>query len=249
MKKFLTYIMDIGEHMLRAGAEVHRVEDSVKRMALSLGASRVDVFIITSSMVVTVFVDEGNPITQTRRITSSSTDYEKIHRLNDLSRKICEKKPSADEIEADLAAAISCKSYPFPLEMICYALIAGAFTVFFGGNAADAAVSFVIGALLRLVVHFSEKIMSNKIFSKFFSSFTATLFAFAALSLGLIEGVDKVMIGNIMLLIPGIGLTNAIRDLFTGDSIAGLFRSIEAALTALAIAAGYFAVVFLGGAL
>ena len=34
------------------------------------------------------------------------------------------------------------------------------------GNAADAAVSFVIGALLRLVVHFSEKIMSNKIFSK-----------------------------------------------------------------------------------
>ena len=59
--------------------------------------------------------------------------------------------------------------------------------------------------------------------------------------------VDKVIIGNIMSLVPGIGLTNALRDLFTGDSIAGLLRSIEAVLTALAIAAGYFLVTVLGG--
>ena len=57
------------------------------------------------------------------------------------------------------------------------------------------------------------------------------------------------MIGIIMTLIPGIGLTNALRDLFTGDSIAGLLRSIEAALTALAIAAGYFLISVVGGML
>ena len=58
--------------------------------------------------------------------------------------------------------------------------------------------------------------------------------------LSLVGSVDKIIIGNIMSLIPGIGLTNALRDLFTGDSIAGLLRSIEAILIALAIAAGYF---------
>ncbi len=241
--------MDIGEHMLRSGAEVHRVEDSVKRMALSLGASRVDVFIITSSMVATVFPPEGNPITQTRRIAGGATDYEKLHRLNELSRKICDKKLSAEEIEADLSAALSVKGYPLWLEILCYALVASSFTLFFGGALHEAAVSLVIGAILRVAVLFSERVMSNKIFSKFLSSLTATALAAAALSLGLVEDIDKVMIGNIMLLIPGIGLTNAIRDLFTGDSIAGLFRSIEAALAALAIAGGYFAVVFLGGAL
>ena len=51
-----------------------------------------------------------------------------------------------------------------------------------------------------------------------------------------------------MTLIPGIGLTNAFRDLFTGDSISGLLRTIEAILTALAIAAGYFIVAIFGGA-
>ena len=71
--------------------------------------------------------------------------------------------------------------------------------------------------------------------------------AFIAVKLGWIANVDKIIIGNIMTLIPGIGLTNAIRDLFTGDSIAGLLRTIDAVLTALVIAAGYFLVAFLGG--
>jgi uncharacterized membrane protein YjjP (DUF1212 family) len=52
-----------------------------------------------------------------------------------------------------------------------------------------------------------------------------------------------------MLLISGVGLTNGLRDLLTGDSIAGLLRLIEALLSALAIAAGYFLLVsIVGGA-
>ncbi len=247
MEKLLTYVMDIGEHMLTSGAEVHRVEESIKRMCTSLGAARVDIFIITSSMVATVFLDDGSTLTQTRRITSTSTDYEKLHRLNELSRRICEKKPTAAEIEAEIARATDSPVYPFSLECACYALIAGAFTLFFGGGIAEAAVSFIIGAIVRFALLFSEKFIPNKIFSKFFSSFIATALAFFALRLSFVGSVDKVIIGNIMLIIPGIGLTNALRDLFTGDSIAGLFRSIEAALTALAIAAGYFVVVAIGG--
>ena len=77
--------------------------------------------------------------------------------------------------------------------------------------------------------------------------FAATVLAVLARKLGAIEMLDRVLIGIIMTLIPGIGLTNALRDLFTGDSIAGLLRLIEAVLTALALAAGYFAAVFIMG--
>lgn len=54
MNNFLNCVMDNGEQMLVCGAEVHRVEDSVERMCYALGVKRIDVFIITSSMVVTV---------------------------------------------------------------------------------------------------------------------------------------------------------------------------------------------------
>ena len=247
MEEYINCAMDIGEQMLLSGAEVHRVEESISRMCAAFGAVRTDIFIITSSMVLTVYTQDNRSYTQTRRINGVSTDYEKLHKLNALSRHICKEKMDVQQIQAELAAAIHRKVYPFWLECISYALIAGAFTAFFGGKVSDVLVSLFVGAIVRFGILLCETAIPNKIFSKFFSAVVATLLAFAAVSWGLIENVDKVIIGNIMSLIPGIGLTNALRDLFTGDSIAGLLRSIEAVLTALAIAAGYFLVAFLGG--
>ncbi len=247
MVKLFGYAMDIGEQMLISGAEVHRVEESINRMCHALGAIRVDVFIITSSMVVTIHTNDGNTYTQTRRITTTSYDFQKLHYLNNLSREICEKKLTEQEIEKKLATLINCKRFPVWIEIICYMVIAGAFTLFFGGNIIESLISLFIGAVVRTSLFFSEKIITNKIFNKFFATVIITLCAFLTVKFGWITSVDKVIIGNIMTLIPGIGLTNALRDLFTGDSIAGLLRSIEAVLTALAIAAGYFLVAVLGG--
>lgn len=247
METLLHCVMDIGEQMLCSGAEVHRVEESIRRMCGALGAVRVDVFIITSSMVVTVFTDEEHSCTQTRRIMTATTDFERLHHLNALCRRICERSITAAEIREELARIEQRKTYPLWLECAAYACIAGAFTLFFGGSAVEMAVSLVIGLAVRLGMMLPDKLISNKIFTKFFSAVLATVLAFSAVRLGFITDVDKIIIGNIMTLIPGIGMTNALRDLFTGDSIAGLLRSIEAVLTAGAIAAGYFLVAALGG--
>ncbi|MBO5321034.1 MAG: threonine/serine exporter family protein [Clostridia bacterium] len=246
MKKLFSYAMDIGEQMLISGAEVHRVEESVTRICNALGAVRVDVFIITSSMVVTVHTNDGEIYTQTRRIMSSGIDIEKLHGLNQLSREICEKNLSAEEIETKLNAAINCKKYPIWWEFVCYAVIAGAFTLFFGGTAIETLISLLVGFAVRCSISVFNRLITNKIFSKFISTAVATFLALIAVKFGWIPNVDKIIIGNIMTLIPGIGLINALRDLFTGDSIAGLLRTIEAVLTALAIAAGYFVIAVLG---
>lgn len=247
MEEKLSCVMDIGEQMLLSGAEVHRVEESITRMCTALGAARTDIFIITSSMVATVHTCDGRTFSQTRRIAGTGTDFEKIHRLNALSRRICGEAMTPEQIRQALEQAMMCKSYPFWLETCGYGLIAGAFTLFFGGGIGEMLVSLITGLLVRLGTTLIEKGLSNKIFSKFFSTALATALAFFALHMKLIPTVDMVIIGNIMTLIPGIGLTNALRDLFTGDSIAGLLRSIEAVLIALAIAAGYFLVTIVGG--
>lgn len=249
MEKLLSCVMDIGEQMLLCGAEVHRVEESIRLMCSAIGAKRIDVFIITSSMVVTVSDNDDKLYTQTKRINCIGTDFEKLHRLNTLSRKICAQPMTADQIHTELDKATHCKRYPFWLVLISYCTITGSFSLFFGGTWIDAVVSVIVGGTVCLLTRFSDKTISNKIFSKFIAAVAATALTFTALKMGIIRDVDKVIIGNIMTLIPGIGLTNSLRDLFTGDSIAGLFRSLEAVLVALAIAAGYFVVAFLGGAI
>ena len=249
MEKLLSYAMDIGEQMLVSGAEVRRVEEGIKRMCCSFGAKRTDVFIITSSMVVTVFLEDGNFVTQTRRVVSTGTDQEKLHRLNHLLRQICEGKVKTEDIGAEIEKALCRKNYPFWLECIAYSVIAGAFTLFFEGNFTEMIISLFAGLVVRFAILLCEKTVPSKMFSKFISCAVATLIAYIAVKLNIIRAADKVIIGNIMSLIPGIGLTNALRDLFSGDSIAGLLRAVEVLLTALAIAAGYFLITVLGGVL
>ncbi len=247
MKEMLNAVCDIAEEMLKSGAEVHRVEDTLLRMCRAVGAERADVFIITSSIVVTVYPSDGSYYTQTRRINSIGTDMERLHRLNSLARKICGGGYELAEIQREYADITSQKGYPLWLEFLVYGFIGGAFAVFFGGSPLEGIIAFAVGLLLRLVTCFADRASLGKIFCRFACSFAATAAAYIFCRLGAIPTPDFVIIGNIMVLIPGIGLTNALRDLFVGDSIAGLLRFIEAVLIALAIAAGNFLFITLFG--
>ena len=51
-----------------------------------------------------------------------------------------------------------------------------------------------------------------------------------------------------MLLIPGIAMTNSIRDILVGDTISGLMRLIESILWAGSLACGFMtAILLIGG--
>ncbi len=246
MQKKFEKIMDIGQQMIICGAEVHRVEESIERMCSALGFMRTDVFIITSSMVVTAHTPERT-YTQTRRVKSSGMDIERIHKLNDLSRKICDHRISEDEILAEMEKINSSKRPTELLKCIAYLLIPGMFTVFFGGGFIESVCSALIGLILYIITHFLEKAFINNIFIKFVGSFFVTLGAYLLMKYGVINIMDKVIIGNIMLLIPGVAFTNASRDLLIGDSLTGVIRFVEVILMALAIAGGYFLLLFFVG--
>lgn len=247
LKEYLDCAMEIGEQMLINGAEVHRVEDSMCRICRAFGAIRTDVFIITSSMVVTIHSPDSEIYTQTRRITSIGTDFNKLDKLNQLSRKICSEKLDVNSVKEELSKIASTKNYPLWLECLAYSLSASAFTLFFGGNLNQIFISFLIGLALRFVVMISEKTVKNLVFTKFISSAVIALLAFFAIKLQLAPRTDEIIIGNIMLLISGTGFTTALRDIFTGDSIAGILRCLEAVLCAIAIALGYFVIAFVTG--
>lgn len=246
--KLLRVALDIGEKMLISGAEIGRVEDSVKRILMTYDMRRADVFTITSSIVATVTDSEENTITQTRRISKYSTDLDKLHSLNALSRKICAEKPELSQIQKELSEIDGRKVYPFAVQCAAFALIAGAFTIFFGGNFIDAVAAAVIGAVLKVVVYIADKSAVNMVFANVVSSFILCSLAFLCVFIGFGEHVDMIIIGNIMLLIPGIGLTNSIRDIVSGDIMAGMLRFCESVIIAVAIAAGYIlSALLLGG--
>ena len=231
--------MDIGESMLTSGAEVYRVEDCITRICMAYGAVNVNVFSITSSIVLTVDFPEDVRITQTRRIKGYTHNLDRVDRLNQLSRQICRDKLPYDEIRENYLGIMKLKPYSHIAETAAFAMIAAVFTVFFGGNWQDALISAVIGIVLRMTVYFANAVNFNRVLSNLISSFVMSVLAFVAVRSGIAESAEMIIIGNIMLLIPGVLLTNSIRDMISGDTMTGILRFAEAIILALAIAGGY----------
>ena len=246
--ELLSCLLEILQKMVESGAEVYRIEESAQRICSAYGIVRTDVYATTSNIIVSVETEPGNIQTHTRRITQIAADIEKLDKLNNLVRCITNTAPDTETIRKELAKIQKTVTYPIGIIYLFYSVIAGAFYLFFGGRSVvEALISMVIGLLVGLLSSFFGKMQTNKLLDRFLCSTLASCCAFACYHLRLINNVDYVIIGNIMTLIPGIGLTNALRDLFTGDSISGTLRMIEAALLALAIACGYILTTFLFG--
>ncbi len=238
-EQYLYYAMDIGELLLENGAEVGRVEDTVRRICLAGGAERADVFSITSNMSASIYGKEFGSCTQTRRVVNTVNDFHKLEELNGLSRKICEEGISFEEMETEINRIRQESGYSSFWLVLDYALISGSFCVFFGGNMRDMLVSALIGVLLKFLMTFMKKTAANYLFNALVCSAAGGFLANLAVCFSLAEHADMISIGNIMLLIPGVAFTNSLRDMFSGDTITGLIRFMESVLLAVIIAFGF----------
>ena len=201
-------------------------------------------------MILTVQDKDGNYGTQTRRITGTVTDLSKLHKLNSLSRRVCAQTPDYQEVQRQLKDICEEKPYPVWLQVLGGGLIAFSFAVFFGGSWLDGFVAFFLGMGLRLLTQLLQRTASNQIIVNVIASFALSVATLLLVRGGLGHDANKILIGNIMILIPGIALTNSLRDLISGDIITGLLRLLDAVLVAAAIAAGYIlAAHMLGGGL
>lgn len=135
--------LNIGEQMLICGGEVSRVEDTISRICRAYGMKKVDVFSITSCIIVTIETKEGELVTQTRRVGGYETNLHRLAQLNALSREICAKRTRPEEVGEKIHRILTERSFPLWWEFVSYCLVSGMFTLFFGGSLADGFASMI----------------------------------------------------------------------------------------------------------
>lgn len=243
----LSSIMDMGELLLTSGAEILRVEDTLSRLCRAYGFCRVDVFTITSSIVLTVHHADGRVFTQTRRIVSRNTDLAQVARVNALSRQLCAAPLPAQQVQQRLQEIRQKKGVPAWLQLLMYGALSSIFSIFFGGTVFDGVAAWISGLFMYASLSFAQRLHLNSILqSALVSAFTG-LVAIGLVRLGIGSSPQSIIIGNIMLLIPGVAFTTSLRDLINGDTISGLLGLVEAVVKAMAIAMGFAGVLLLVG--
>lgn len=237
-QQLLNQAVNVGYALLANGAEIYRVEESIQRILLAYGVKGAEVFVIPTCITTTVFNENNEAITQIRRLYQKTTNFDTVEQVNDLCRRICQDKPELAWIGTELQRIAQRPVYPLKWLIFGYAVASFGFTLFFGGSLSDAFCALVLGIIIRLVATAMESLATNAFFINVVNSGIIALVALGAVHFSLAQNADKIIIGVLMLLVPGVAITNSIRDVIAGDLVAGLMRMTEALMVATAIAVG-----------
>ncbi|WP_058486142.1 threonine/serine exporter family protein [Defluviitalea phaphyphila] len=237
-KMLLKFAIKAGEIMLKSGAETYRVEDTIIRILSVYNLDVVEAFVTPTGIFATIDDETIEMITFTKRIKNRSIRLDKVSLVNDLSRQFVAGKISLKDAIKKLDEIDKTPPYPSYIFIGATAFASTFSTAVFGGNIKDCIISLFIGIALGSVQTFFNKTNTSRFFIDLIGGgligFLAILFTNFIPSANL----DQIIIGCIMPLVPGVAITNAVRDTIEGDLLSGISKGVEAFFVAVSIATG-----------
>ncbi len=235
-----------GQIMLENGAETYRVEETIEKICVSRGLMNVHSFTIPTGIFMSCTF-EGQDFSYVRRMKTTVIDLHIISMVNSFSREYVVSSQESDLIQYDQAISKlnTIRSAPhFPKLLQCFSggIGGGFFALIYGGNPLEAFLAFITSIFVVFTVQQITK-KTRAFFLKNFgggmvNSLLAILFVDLCRSVGLQADVNFIIIGSVMPLVPGVAITNALRDSISGDFVSGVSKLSEAFGVALAIALG-----------
>lgn len=240
MNQVLHLAVDMGETLLKNGAEIFRVEETIEHVCKAFGIYSYDIFILSNGIFVTA-ENEGEQLFATlKHVPLSATHLGVVTEVNHLSRQI-----SAGEVGLTEAIELMKEIKHLPpkrdyFRVLASGLGAACFCFLLGGNIWECIITVFIAMLVYILVIFAERHSLTRVLRNIVGGAFITVMAIVIGHLGLPIDLsrDKMIIGSIMPLIPGLAFVNAIRDIADGNFISGTVRIIDALLVFVYIAIG-----------
>ncbi|MEG0291630.1 MAG: threonine/serine exporter family protein [Anaerovoracaceae bacterium] len=239
-KRALILAIRAGEIMMKNGAEIYRVEEVITRICHACDVPYVEVFATPTGIFASIGSGgaDGETSTYIKSISTRTTDLNKISRVNAFSRRFTTTDLSVEDGMKELTKIDNEKPYHISLRLLGAALVSSLFCLVFGGQISDAICVFAIGPISYLLSVFLGKYAISYFIQDFCCCALATVLALIAESIGLTNAHDHIIIGVLMIFVPGAALTSSLRDFLTGDMLSGVARLTEAIAIAISLAAG-----------
>lgn len=240
-KRIINIAIETGKIMLVHGAETYRVEDTVKRMAESRLNTLVNVFVIPTGIIFSTESGEET-ITKLYRISPKGIDLESIDQTNEFARKFCTTEMDLSEAERILDKLRTPPQFSKLSRYFFSGMAGGFFVLLFRGSFTEFAISYFASSFTIMAWDSLTKLDLNFFIKNILGGLVLSSITFAGVlftnMLGITSDYNMVIIGPLMTLVPGVSLTNGIRDLISGELLAGSAKMMEALFIAIALAFG-----------
>ena len=242
--------------ILENGGETYRAEESITRLCERFGLHNADILAFPTGVILSIRDDQKRCYTEVCRVKKRSFNLQRLNEANDISRKVISGEISLFEAEKSFAQKqlkkeADKKKNGYLLNVVAGALSSGFFAVLFGGGILEFIAAMLCGVAIQMFLSTLKRMDIFHFVSNFVGSFIASVIAVIFLLFFPDLNVSNVIIGAIMPLLPGLVMTNAIRDTINGDLVSGVSRLAEVLLVAVCLAAGVGTVlsayVFFGG--
>ena len=207
-----------GDILLASGAEIFRVEETIDRIARAYGVDSSDAFVLSSGIFLTAESGKKQEFARVRHIE------EGLHMPKEAKAWLLDIQRMPDK--------------PRWHQVLASGVGSACFCFLFGGDVVDSMVAFLSGFVLYFYLLYLLRGRMSKIATNISGGALVTLIAVFLYQAGIGHHLDKVIIGSIIPLVPGVNFTNAIRDIADQDYIAGSVRMLDALLVTFCIALG-----------
>lgn len=240
MHRVLELALEAGRVLLSNGAEIFRVEETIEHICKRFNIEEMDAFVMSNGIFLTAHEKGKEIFAKVKHVPLAGTNLEIVTEVNNLSREISagnvsmdeafarlreiEKMPPKKNIELELGAGIG----------------SGVFCYLMGGNLYESLFTVLIGFLLYVIILFAGRRQVSKIIINLVGGAFITVMALIVsnISFPFEVTLDKMIIGCILPMIPGVAFVNAIRDIADSDFISGLVKLLDALLVFVYIAIG-----------
>lgn len=239
VKEVLNIALLSGEILLTSGSEIYRVEDTIDRICHAYGITCESFVTPTGIMISGWAVNNPNEtVSLVKRIRNRTINLHSIEIINTFSRELQKTTLSYEDAMKKLNDVKAGPYFSFARRLLAAGLTAFAYAVLLKGTVYDGGVAAAISMLIYTVLEKLKKVNFSQYFSNFLCSFAAGIISIGAARLVPILSVNSMIIGSIIILVPGLAITNGIRDALHGDIVSSQARVVEALLIVTTIGVG-----------
>ena len=240
------FCVEFARQMMVCGANLERVQVEIDRIAHAYELEDVSLYLLSNFISLGGRDKDGEYHSRQMSIPPMNIHLDKLKRLNRMYYKIIDQTPEPEVLMQWLKEAVTVSEYPWWMVNLAQIAALCCVAMMFGGDLEEVISMAVIVFVLQIVIQLMKWPGLDRIVVNAALMFIATSLGYFIMTDYTLD-IPIIMITASIMLIPGIPMVNAARNMLCGNEMNGILQILKVTVETLSLSAGIVIAIYLFG--